>query len=162
MGFNNGLERKKFEARWSRLRVEYAASGMDENMITAMYEFDRQTFNSDRRYAEHTQMLSCQVFSDDGDKAGEDKSPLLVKFMDALTIQNGDISHLRGDGWLDEIENSRLWKGISELSDKDKELLTLYIFYGYTMVEIAKMQGVSQAAISKRFSRIKNFLRKYR
>ena len=65
-----------------------------------MYEFDRQTFNSDRRYAEHTQMLSCQVFSDDGDKAGEDKSPLLVKFMDALTIQNGDISHLRGDGWL--------------------------------------------------------------
>ena len=48
MGFNNGLERKKFEARWSRLRVEYAASGMDENMITAMYEFDRQTFNSDQ------------------------------------------------------------------------------------------------------------------
>ena len=62
MGFNHGLERKKFEARWSRLRVEYAASGMEESAITAIYEFDRQTFNSDRRYAEHTQAFSQQVF----------------------------------------------------------------------------------------------------
>ena len=28
MSFNNGLERKKFEAAWKKLRVEYAAAGM--------------------------------------------------------------------------------------------------------------------------------------
>ena len=58
MGFNNGLERKKFEARWSRLRVEYAANGMEESMITQMYEFDLREFNSNRRYAEHTQAMT--------------------------------------------------------------------------------------------------------
>lgn len=162
MGFNNGLERKKFEARWSRLRVEYAANGMEESMITQMYEFDLREFNSNRRYAEHTQAISRQKFSDDSDEAGEDKSALLVKFMDSFITQSSNLFHLEGNGWIDEIENSRLWKGISTLSDKDKELLTLYIFYGYTMVEIAKKQGISQAAISKRFSRIKKFLEKYR
>ena len=162
MGFNNGLERKKFEARWSRLRVEYAANGMEESMITEMYEFDLQEFNSNRRYAEHTQAISRQIFSDDGDEAGEDKSPLLVKFWDSFTTQNDSLFHLEGNGWIKEIENSRLWEGLSVLSDKDKELLTLYIVYGYTMVEVAEKQGVSQAAISKRFSRIKKLLKAYR
>lgn len=160
MGFNNGLEKKKFEAQWSRLRVEYAASGMDESTITALYEFDCRTFKSNRRYAEHTQAISHQTFSDDGDEVSEDKSPLLAKFLDAFTMQ-GSHTHRMND-WLDEIENRRLWKGLSKLSDKDKELLTLYIFGEYTMVEIAKMRGVSQAAISKRLLWIKNFLKKYR
>lgn len=162
MGFNNGLERKKFEAQWSRLRVEYAANGMEESMIAEMYEFDLREFNSNRRYAEHTQAISRQTFSDDGDEASEDKSPLLMKFIDSFTTETGSIFRLKGAGWIDEIENSRLWEGLSVLSDKDKELLTLYIVYGYTMVEIAEKQGVSQVAISKRFSRIKKFLKKYR
>ena len=162
MGFNNGLERKKFEAQWSRLRVEYAANGMEESMIAEMYEFDLREFNSNRRYAEHTQAISRQTFSDDGDEASEDKSPLLVKFWDSFTTQNDSLFHLEENGWIEEIENSRLWEGLSVLSDKDKELLTLYIVYGYTMVEVAEKQGVSQAAISKRFSRIKKLLKAYR
>lgn len=52
MGFNYGLERRRFEARWSRLRVEYAANGMEESRITEMYKFDLREFNSNRRYAE--------------------------------------------------------------------------------------------------------------
>lgn len=85
MAFNNGLKRKQFEARWNRLREEYAASGMDESTIAALYEFDRQTFNSNRRYAEHTQVLCNQGAFDDGDEGGEDKSTMLLKFFDSLT-----------------------------------------------------------------------------
>jgi len=160
MGFNNGLERRKFEAQWSCLRVEYAASGMDESTILAMYEFDRQTYNSDRRYAEHTQAISQQAFSDDGDEAREDKSALLVKFADSLSAAT-DTYQIEGKGWIGEIESERLQKGIKKLSDSDKELLTLYVFYGYSITEIAKMQGIARPTVSKKITRIKKFLKKY-
>lgn len=157
MGFNNGLEKKKFEAQWNRLRVEYTASGMDESTITAIYEFDCQTFNSNRRYAEHTQAISHQIFSDDGDEASEDKSALLVKFSASFT----DTYQLEGNGWVDEIKSERLWKGVSKLSNSDKELLTLHIFYGYSITEIAQMQGIARPTVSKKLTRIKKFLQKY-
>ncbi len=162
MGFNNGSERKKFEAQWSRLRVEYAACGMDESMMIAMYEFDWQTFNSDRRYAEHTQAFSQQEFSDDGDTVGDDKSALLIKFFDSFTTTISDTYRLERNGWVDEIKNERLWTGLSKLSESDQELLTLYVFCGYTMTEIAKRNGISQPAVSKKFLRIKKFLEKFR
>ena len=55
MSFNNGRERRKFEAAWKKLRMEYAAAGMDAEAIEEMYQFDLETFRSERRYAEHTQ-----------------------------------------------------------------------------------------------------------
>ena len=57
MGFNNGLERRKFEAEWKKLRVEYAAAGMEEAAIEKMYQFDLKVLLSNRRYGEHKQ--SC-------------------------------------------------------------------------------------------------------
>ena len=33
MKFNKGHELKKFEARWAKLHVEYAAAGMAEDAI---------------------------------------------------------------------------------------------------------------------------------
>lgn len=162
MGFNHGLERRRFEARWSRLRVEYAANGMEESTIAEMYEFDLREFNSNRRYAEHTQAISRQEFSDDGDTANEDSSPLLMKFFEAFTTKTSDSCQFERNGWIEEIEDEGLWKGVSKLSDGDRELLTLYIFYGYTLSEIAKRSGVTQPAISKKLSRIRKFLTKYR
>lgn len=40
MGFNYGLEKKKFDQEWKKLRREYRAAGMDEAAIEAMYAFD--------------------------------------------------------------------------------------------------------------------------
>ena len=58
MGFNKGYELKKFEVRWEKLRVEYAAAGMTEEAIQQMYRYDRQTFNVERTYIERTQELA--------------------------------------------------------------------------------------------------------
>ena len=49
MSFNNGRERRKFEATWKKLRMEYAAAGMDAAAIEEMYQFDLETFRSERR-----------------------------------------------------------------------------------------------------------------
>ena len=64
MSFNNGRERRKFEAAWKKLRMEYAAAGMDAEAIEEMYQFDLETFRSERRYAEHTQGMPFQQFAD--------------------------------------------------------------------------------------------------
>lgn len=161
MAFNNGLKRKQFEARWTRLREEYAASGMDESTIAALYEFDRQTFNSNRRYAEHTQVLCNQGAFDDGDEGGEDKSTMLLKFFDSLTTEIYDEYQPKENGWVNEIESESLWKGVSQLSDADRELLTLYAFQEYSITEIAQIQGVSRPTVSKKLTRIRHFLQKF-
>ena len=134
MSFNNGLERRKFEAVWKKQRVYYAAEGMSEAAIEEMYQFDLSVFNSDRRYAEHTQGMPSQQFDDDGDTAGEDNSALLVKFFGAFTVMPQETSGADRYGWIDEIDSPELADALRQLSVQDKELLTLplstYSFYG--------------------------------
>ena len=160
MSFNNGLERRKFEAAWKKQRVYYAAEGMSEAAIEEMYQFDLSVFNSDRRYAEHTQGMPSQQFDDDGDTAGEDNSALLVKFFGAFTVMPQETSGADRYGWIDEIDSTELADALRQLSVQDKELLTLKAMEGYSWSEIAKKQGVSSSAISQRVKRIKNFLKK--
>jgi len=160
MSFNNGLERRKFEAVWKKQRVYYAAEGMSEAAIEEMYQFDLSVFNSDRRYAEHTQGMPSQQFDDDGDTAGEDNSALLVKFFGAFTVMPQETSGADRYGWIDEIDSPELADALRQLSVQDKELLTLKAMEGYSWSEIAKKQGVSSSAISQRVKRIKNFLKK--
>ena len=43
MSFNNGNERRKLNAKWEHLRVQYREAGMSEDAIQAMYEFARHS-----------------------------------------------------------------------------------------------------------------------
>lgn len=52
MSYNHGLEEKKFKERWQKTAEEYRKSGMTEEQISAIYKFDREVFNSNRRYRE--------------------------------------------------------------------------------------------------------------
>ena len=159
MGFNNGLERKKFEAMWKKLRSEYAAAGMNDEAIEEMYQFDLDTFRSDRRYGEHTQAMPSQAFDDDGDVPGESNTALLVKFFDSFAVMPRDTDENNRYGWLDEIESEELSVAIQKLSDEDIELLTLYVFDGYSTTEIAALQGIAHQNVSKKIRRIKKFLK---
>ena len=48
MSFNNGNERRKLNAKWEHLRVQYREAGMSEDAIQAMYEFDLGVLNAQR------------------------------------------------------------------------------------------------------------------
>ena len=50
MSFNNGNERRKLNAKWEHLRVQYREAGMSKEAIQAMYEFDLDVLNSERAY----------------------------------------------------------------------------------------------------------------
>lgn len=55
MGFNYGLEKKKFDSEWLQLKREYEAAGMEESAIQEMYEFDLKSFRRRRVDAVHEQ-----------------------------------------------------------------------------------------------------------
>lgn len=161
MGFNNGLERRKFEEEWKKLRVEYAVAGMDAASIEEMYRFDLAVFNSDRRYVERRQDTSIQQFEDDGDSSNESNSALLKKFMDRFAVPAKETDDSRRYGWLDEIDTPKLSAALRKLSPEDIELLTLYVFEGISVIEIAAMKGITHQNVSKKIRRVKKFLRNF-
>ena len=158
MSFNNGLERKKFEVNQIKLRVEYLKTGMNEDFIRSMYEFDLGEFNSRRRFCNHTQSISPLAFAEGGEESGE-KNPLFRKFLSAISNSMEDSACHSKYWWIEEISCTKLAKRIKSLSEPDLELLAKYALEGFSELEIAKNQGVTQQAVSKKIRRIKKYLR---
>lgn len=157
MCWNDGYERRKFEARQKKQAEEYRACGMTEEQIKAMYEFDLEQYKSDRRYHMHTQPFTSSDFDEGEDDDSE--STLLNKFFDELTLTIDSRSEQSRYWWIEEIDNPKLAEIIKTLSPEQIEFLTLGVIDGYGQTEIAEIMGVSQSAISQRFSTIKKILK---
>ena len=157
MSFNKGLELKKFEAHWEKLRVEYAAAGMAEDAIQKMYDYDRQQFNSERTFIERTQEFTAPAY----ESSEEEASPLMLRYQEAITTKDTYHETKSKFAWIGEIENERLLSALENLSEDDLKLLTFYAYEGYTVTEISKVLGVSQPTISIKIKRITNFLKKF-
>ncbi len=157
MSFNKGLELKKFEAHWEKLRVEYAAAGMAEDAIQKMYDYDRQQFNSERTFIERTQEFTAPAY----ESSEEEASPLMLRYQEAITTTDTYHETKSKFAWIGEIENERLLSALENLSEDDLKLVTLYAYEGYTVTEISKVLGVSQPTISIKIKRITNFLKKF-
>ena len=156
MGFNNGFERKKFEAKWKKLRKEYAEAGMREEAIQEMYEFDLKAFNRQRADTTREQPLIGSMCSDI-EKEDQSKSALLKKFEEALVVTDTYSTQPDRFRWIDEIQNEKLYSIIVELPTRDKEFLT-YLVEGYTREEIAKMRGIKVQSVNKKITKFKNLL----
>ena len=157
MSWNNAYETKKFEARQKKQADEYRASGMAEEQIQAMYEFDLEQFKSERRHRMHTQPLQVEEFEEND--ADESDNTLLNEFFDepTCTIEtSGDKSRY---WWVEEIDNPNLVRAIKGLSVEQIELLTLVAIDGYGQTAIAELLNVSQSAISQRLATIKKILK---
>ena len=157
MSFNKGYELKKFEAHWEKLRIEYAAEGMTEDVIQKMYDYDRQQFNAERAHLERTQELSTDTF----ECSEDENSPLMKRYREVTTVTDTYHETKSGFAWIGEIENERLLSALENLSEDDLKLLTLYVYEGYNESEISKAFNVSQPAIHKRIMKIAIFLKKF-
>ena len=156
MSWNDGYERRKFEAKQKKQAEEYRALGMTEEQIQTMYEFDLEQFKSERRHRMHTQQFTSSDF-DEGE-ADDSESTLFDKFFDELTCTIETSGEHSRYWWVQEIEDADLCKRIKSLSVDDIELITLYAFDGYTQDEIAIKFSCTKQNIQKKFRRIKNFL----
>ena len=157
MAFNKGYELKKFEARWEKLHIEYAAAGMSEDTIRQMYDYDRQMFNAERTHLERTQELSTDTF----ECSNDENSPLMKRYQEVTTVTDTYHETASCFAWVGEIEDERLLSALEKLSVDDLKLLTLYAYEGYTETEISKVFRMSQPAIHKRISKIAIFLKKF-
>ena len=156
MSFNNGNERRKLNAKWEQLRVQYREAGMSEEAIQAMYEFDLGVLNSERAYDANT-VAVC----DGEDDVDARKAADLKQYEAAITVTDTYHETKSRFTWIGEIENERLLAALENLSEDDLKLLTLYVYEGYTESEISKVFSISQPAIHKGIEKITIFLKKF-
>ena len=153
MSFNNGNERRKLNAKWEQLRVQYREAGMSEEAIQAMYEFDLGVLNSERAYDANT----VAVCDGDDDKDAR-KAADFKQYEAAITVTDTYRETKSRLGWIGEIENERLLAALESLSELDLKILTLYVYAGYTESEIASALESKRITIHKRMTMfLKNF-----
>ena len=144
MGFNYGLEKRKFTEEWKKLYSEYKAAGMSEEDIQDIYAFDLNVFRKNRTEFQRTQPLS-ESSCDDGIEQGESMSALLKKFSSALSVC--DKYSFQSDprfAWVDEMENDELYRRIISLPERD-----IYAHLDYRS-KISSAQAMEQGMLLPR------------
>lgn len=140
MSYNHCLEEKKFNEYWNEISEEYRNAGMTEEQIMSMLEFEREVFNSDRRYRENT-----------------------VELFDSDTNQNlqiyDDYSTTKRYGWIDVIDNMEAYEKIMALPEIWVKAFTMYIFDGYSQQQISSILLRNQSNISRAIDKIAEILR---
>lgn len=135
MAYNYAREKRKFDAEWKRRAAWYRKEGMSEEDIEAMHRFDLAQFNRDRAYESRRRPLETACGSCYAQEPIERCS------------------------WIDEVSDQQLVDRLHKLSTSDMELLTLTIKCGYGVNEIARLYGATHSTISRKLTRIKNFLK---
>ena len=133
MGFNYGLEKKNFDSQWAVTRKQYEDAGMSSEAIQAMYDYDWSVFNATRAYQNHTQEMAAPSF----EQSEESYSPLMDKYREAISVTDTYHETKSRFAWIGEIEDENLLSALEKLSDDDLEILTLYIYEGYSTVELS-------------------------
>ena len=153
MSWNNGIERKRFEAKMKKQAEEYRKAGMTEEQIQAMYEFDLEQYKSDRRYYSHTQPLEVQEENDEGDEVEES---FVRQFIDAFSTSDEDeyFSNSSRYGWIDNIENQELSELLHEMDTEEIEIITLHVYEGYDFYETADIMGMTYRQVWYRWKKI--------
>ena len=127
MSFNNGNERRKLNAKWEQLRVQYREAGMSEEAIQEMYEFDLGVLNSERAYDANTVAVCAGEDDVDARKAAD-----LKQYEAAITVTDTYHETKSRFGWIGEIENERLLAGLENLSED--AINSIWSIVGYTVL----------------------------
>ena len=112
MAFNFSTAYKKYEQQEAQRRAYYKKLGMSQSDIEAICAFDKEQFLSDCKYQRRMQSLTTE------DEFGDERSPLLVRFADVLTVYQTP-SMTERFWWVDEIESTELIQKIKKLTGLD-------------------------------------------
>ena len=115
-------------------------SGVSEDIIEAIRFYDRQAFNSDRRYYERAQETGTYL-----DELVEDTIQPEVK-----TVED----------FLDSIENQHLYQVLIKV-DRLTLQIALMKIQGYSTREIAVYLDITEKAVYRRMDRLKEKLKKF-
>ena len=135
---------------------EYRRYGMDEEAIKEMEEYDWELYRDERTHQMHNQPFSDSSLG--ADTAEEGENALFLKYENQLSVTQDILAEHSRYWWIEELDNPELCAKIKQLSMSDIELITQYVFDGFTQERIAENNNINQKNISKKISRIKNFL----
>lgn len=113
---------------------------VSEEWGSVLIDLDREEYNNNHRETRRHCSLDNYIY-EGMDFAAEDN---------ALTELLGR-----------DYQEDELYEAISKLKPQQQELIHKIFFEGYTANEYAAMCGVGKSAISRRISRIKNYLKKF-
>ena len=85
----------------------------------------------------------------------------MQKYMEATTIVDTYHETKSSFAWIGEIEDEHLLTALEHLKKEDLEIITLYAYEGYSVVELSKAYRIAHQNISKRIARITKFLKNF-
>ena len=138
MGFNYAQEKRKLDEKWKKLEVWYRESGMSEDAIREMYEYDWSEFNSTRKFYRH----------------GDDDVNV-----ESIVEEDGDsIDKTFSEEWIELLETPNLVRKVRKLPADYIEIIDLMVLENLTQKEIAERMNCSQQNIAKKIEKIKKLL----
>lgn len=159
MGYNHFIEEKHFKEEWSKLEKQYEEAGMSKEIIHEMYQYDRAVFNSERRFFQHTEIVEIELtyYIEETNS----KCHLYKRNIERFSSTIDSVVQKDRMAWIDEIEDENIARALKEMKYEDLDILTMLVFEGYKSKEIAEEKGISPQAISKKISKLKNFLKNF-
>lgn len=113
---------------------------VDEQWATILVDLDRKEYNNDHKETRRHYSLEARQYE------GSDYS-----------LYDEGLMELLGRNF----QEDKLHDAIEQLTPAQQELVHKIFFEGYSINEYAAMCGVGKSAISRRISRIKNYLKKF-
>ena len=154
MKYNNSANRQRFENEQRKLAKWYRAHSMTDEAIQSMYEYDLGVLNSERRYIEHKARVE--------EITAYDKLTGAAHYMDMDECEGKSETipfSYRNREWLQEIEDKRLYRLLTSLSDDYIMILSMKMD-GYSDTDIASIIGCCNSAVSHKMARIRSKLKK--
>ena len=126
MAYNHGKEERRWRIWKDSEEMTLRKYGVDENIIEQIRAYDREIFNSDRRFYQRLQETGAYL-----DTVAESEQHIEVKTVDDL---------------LNEIENENLYKALLTV-DRGTLQIVLLKMKGYSTKEIAPIVGLTTGAV---------------
>ena len=129
MAYNHGKEERRWRIWKDSEEMTLRKYGVDENTIEQIRAYDREIFNSDRRFYQRLQETDTYL-----DTVAESEQHTEVKTVDDL---------------LNEIENENLYQALLTV-DRCTLQIVLLKMKGYSTKEIAPIVGLTTGAVYSR------------
>ena len=139
MAYNHGKEERRWHIWKDNEEMTLRKYGVDENTIEQIRAYDREIFNSDRRFYQRLQETDTYL-----DTVAESEQHIEVKTVDDL---------------LNEIENENLYQALLTVDRRTLQIVLLKM-KGYSTKEIATIVGLTTGAVYSRLEYLRKKLKK--
>ena len=140
MAYNHAAEEKKFKKLWNKKEKIYRESGMTDEQIAAIREYDVQMFNLDRAFYRRTTLLAEPEFA--ADVAYDDHSDTYLE-----------------NYWAELIDSDEKYSRLMKVPPVMRKAFYMYKVLGYYQKDISLKLSIPQQTISYWIGRIAELLK---